>query len=55
MTKGYDHRAKLLTEENYVKMERVYLRPWQTFKTQTEKLIPYIKELVAKDSSSLDC
>lgn len=34
-------------------MERVYLRPWATFRAHTQELLSYMKELAKKDSTSL--
>ena len=40
-------------KEEYVLMERGYLRGWKIFMQESEKLIPYLRELVEKDRDNL--
>lgn len=35
-------------------MERSYLRPWKIFKEESEKLLPYLKDLVQADRNLID-
>lgn len=41
-------------KEQYVLMERSYLRAWRVFRDESEKLVPYIRDLVARDKDNLD-
>jgi hypothetical protein len=35
-------------------MERSYLRAWKVFSDESEKLLPYFRDLVTQDKDSLD-
>jgi len=41
-------------KEQYVLMERSYLRAWKVFRDESEKLVPYIRDLVSRDKDNLD-
>jgi len=40
--------------EQYVLMERSYLRAWKVFRDESEKLLPYFRDLVSLDKENLD-
>lgn len=35
-------------------MEREYLKAWKIFKTETNKLVPVIKEMIEQDSNDIN-
>ena len=50
----HSEQEKKVVVDQYIKMDRVYLRPWHSFRAQTEQLLPYMKQLVEKDKNSLN-
>ena len=52
--KQRDFITRKISENQHVKMEICYLNAWKTFRTQTDNLIPYMRELVKKDTDNVE-